>query len=57
MEQDAGNKAEQKALTLSDGCIVMGALLVALGIGLIYWPAGVIAAGLLLIALGFVVFD
>lgn len=57
MEQDAGNKAEQKGLTLSDGCIVMGALLVALGIGLIYWPAGIIAAGLLLIALGFVVFD
>ena len=50
-------KKAGKALTLSDICIVAGACAVAAGIGCIRWQAGVIAAGVVLIALGFVVFD
>ena len=55
--KDPEKKAGRKALTLSDACIVMGSCAVAAGIGFIYWPAGVIAAGLVLVALGMLVFD
>lgn len=48
---------KQRPVTLSDAGIITGACAVAVGIGLLCWQAGIIAAGVVLIALGFVVFD
>lgn len=50
-------KSKPEPITLSDVVVALGALLVAVGIGLIYWQAGVIATGLVLVALGMLVFD
>jgi len=33
-------------------CLMAGALLITAGVGIIYWPAALIVAGLLLLAAG-----
>ncbi len=41
----------KNAFRLHDAALLLGALLTALGAGMVYLPAGVIAGGILLIAL------
>ena len=53
-EENSGNKATLAYATIDwfDGMLVVGYLLLVIGIGMIYRPAGLIAAGLLLMAGG-----
>lgn len=34
-------------------CLIVGALLLVAGVAVVYWPAGLISGGVLLIAAGF----
>ena len=44
------NKRREKLL---EACLVMGFFLIVVGIGAIYWPAALIAAGIMLIWLSY----
>ena len=50
-------QSKPERITLSDVVVCVGALLIAAGVGCIYWPAGVVAAGVVLVAIGLLVVD
>jgi hypothetical protein len=40
---------------IDDACFIVGAAVVAVGVGLIYFPAGLVVAGLATLAFGYLV--
>lgn len=49
--------SQSERLTLSDLFLILGALCMTAGVWVIFWPAGLVVLGALLILVGWVVFD